>query len=281
MKSKGVLVTGASTGIGKATALYLDQKGFKVYAGIRKEKDAEKLNSESSNLLTPIMLDVTDEKSIHNVFETICNDFNSNFYGIVNNAGIGISGVLEATPIEDIRSVMEVNVIGLLAVTKTFIPLLKEVKGRIINIGSTSGYLAFPGSSAYTGSKFAVRAITDSLRLELKTFDIMVSLISPGAIESEIWDKSKSYKEKIRKSVDAKILEDYTALINFGDHILKEVKPIPAIEVAKKVADALESSNPKRYYYVGADCKAAVKFTKLPNSFIDSIILKKIQKFGV
>lgn len=281
MKSKSVLVTGASSGIGKATALHLDQKGYKVFAGVRKESDALTLKSESSKLLTPIILDVTDIESIENSYKLINEDSTNELLGIVNNAGIGISGVLEATPIKDIRSLMEVNVIGLLAVTKTFIPLLKEVKGRIINIGSTSSYLPFPGSSAYSGSKFAVRAITDSLRLELKTFDIMVSLISPGAIESEIWDKSKSYKEKIRKSMDVKILEDYKTLINFGEYILKEVKPIPAIEVAKTIADALKSSKPKRYYFVGADCKGAVKFTKFPHSFMDSMILKKIQKFGV
>ena len=280
MKNKSVLVTGSSTGIGKAIALHLDQKGYKVYAGVRNEKDAELLKSESSDLLTPIMLDVTDEKSIKEVFDTINNDSNSNFYGIVNNAGIGISGVLEATPISDVRNVMEVNVIGLLSVTKTFIPLLKEAKGRIINIGSTSGYLTFPGGSVYAGSKFAVRAITDALRLELKHLGISVSLISPGAVESEIWNKSKSYKEKIRKSVNPQVFEDYKTLINFGESILKEVKPIPAIEVAKTVADALESPKPKRYYYVGSDCKAAVKFAKLPHSLMDSLILKKIQKFG-
>lgn len=281
MNCESVLITGSSTGIGKATALHLDRKGYKVYAGVRKEMDAEILSSETSDLLTPIMLDVTDEKSIKDVFDTINNDSNSTFYGLVNNAGIGISGVLEATPISDVRKVMEVNVIGLLALVQKFIPLLKKSKGHIINIGSTSSYLSIPGGSVYAGSKFAVRAITDALRLELKQFGISVSLISPGAIESEIWNKSRLYKDKIRKSADPQILDDYNALIKFGESILEKVKPIPAVEVAKSVATALCSSKPKRYYYVGSDCKAAAKFAKLPNSLKDKIILKKNQKFGV
>ena len=280
MKNRSVLVTGSSTGIGKATALYLDKEGYKVYAGIRKESDRIKLKSESSNLLTPIMLDVTKISSIENAIEEIGNDTTHPLYGIVNNAGIGISGVLEAIDIEDIRQLMDVNVIGLIALTKRSIPLLKKSKGRIINIGSTSSYLSIPGGSIYAGSKFAVRAVTDALRLELKHFGISLSLVSPGAVESEIWNKSKEYKNKIRKSADPQILEEYKILIKFGESIIRNVKPIPAIEVAKSVANALDSSKPKRHYYVGSDCKAAAIFSKLPNSIKDKLILKKIQKLG-
>jgi short-subunit dehydrogenase len=160
------------------------------------------------------------------------------------------------------------------------IPLLKKSKGRILNIGSTSSYLSIPGGSVYAGSKFAVRAVTDALRLELKHFGISVSLVSPGAVESEIWKKSKAYKDKIRNSAGHQILEDYKILIKFGESIIEKVKPIPAIEVAKSVAIALGSVKPKRYYYVGSDCKAAANFAKLPNSLKDKIILKKIQKLG-
>ena len=199
---------------------------------------------------------------------------------MVNNAGIGISGVLEALEIEDVRKLMDVNVIGLLALTKRSIPLLKKSIGHIINIGSTSSYLSIPGGSVYAGSKFAVRAITDALRLELKHFGISVLFISPGAVESEIWNKSREYKDKIRKSADPKIFEDYKTLIKFGQNMVEKVKPIPAIEVAKSVATALTSSKPNRYYYVGSDCKAAAKFSKLPGSLKDKIILKKIQKLG-
>lgn len=280
MKNKSVLISGSSSGIGKACALYLDRLGYKVYAGVRKESDAENLLSESSEGLKPVILDVTDSESIDNTFSEIESDSESEFFGLVNNAGIGISGVLEAIEIEDTRKLMDVNVIGLLALTKRSIPLLKKSKGQIINIGSTSSYLSIPGGSVYAGSKFAVRAITDALRLELKHFGISVSLISPGAVESEIWNKSREYKDKIRKSADPKIFKDYELLIKFGQSMIERVKPIPAIEVAKSVADALCSSKPKRYYYVGSDCKAAAKFSKLPGLLKDKMILKRIQKFG-
>jgi short-subunit dehydrogenase len=175
---------------------------------------------------------------------------------------------------------MEVNVIGLLTVTKSFIPLLKLSKGRIINIGSTSGFLAFPGSSAYSGSKFAVRAITDSLRNELKFFDIYVSLVSPGAVKSEIWNKSKTYKEKIRKSVSKDILNDYEVFTKYGEKLLQETRPISPNEVARAVYHALSSNKPKIYYNVGSDCKMAIRIAKLPKSLLDKLILGRIKKFG-
>jgi short-subunit dehydrogenase len=280
MKNKSVLITGSSTGIGRACALYLDKKGYKVYAGIRKESDSESLKSESSELLTPIILDVTDIKSIENSYKFINDDSTHELFGIVNNAGIGISGVLEAISVNDVRNLMEVNVIGLMAVTKTFIPLVKSTKGRIINIGSTSSFFSSPGASAYSASKFAVRAISDSLRLELKHLGITVSLVAPGAVESEIWNKSKSYKEKVRQSVSPDILKDYSTIINFGDKLLDKIKPIPAIVVAKTVEHAITSKKPKRYYLVGSDCKAAVRASKLPKILLDSIILKHIQRLG-
>jgi short-subunit dehydrogenase len=278
--NKAILITGASTGIGKACALYLDKLGFKVYAGVRKQADGDILKEKASDKLTPIILDVTDAGSIENAVSTIEKENNHEIYGLVNNAGIGISGVLEVTPVTEIRKLMEVNVIGLLAVTQAMIPLLRKSKGRIINIGSTSSLLAFPGASAYSASKFAVRAITDSLRLELKLLGMSVILVAPGAVESEIWDKGKAYKEKLRKTVKPEIAELYAQLIKFGDKLNAELNKIPASEVAKVVADALTSAKPKYYYYVGSDAKGAAKVSKLPKRLLDWMILKRIQKLG-
>ena len=275
-----ILITGASTGIGKACAVYLAKKGFTVYAGVRKETDAENLKSICSERIRTVILDVTVPKLIADSLNIIENETDGKLFALINNAGIGRSGVLEALPIEEIRKVMEVNVIGLMAMTKAMIPLLRKNKGRIINIGSTSSFLSFPGASAYAGSKFAVRAITDSLRLELNPFGVSVSLVAPGAIESEIWKKSKSYKEKLRKNISPQIINDYKTVINFGDKLLEKVKPIPADEVAKSVEHALTAKKPKRYYYVGADCKGVVKFSKLPMSLTDKILLKQIKKLG-
>ena len=278
--NKTIVITGTSTGIGKASALHLDKMGFKVYACVRKQVDGDNLKMEASDRLTPIILDVTDEESINSAANIIEKETDGKLFGLVNNAGVGIGGTLEVTPVKEIRNLMEVNVIGLLAVTKAFIPMLRKSKGRIINIGSTSSLLAFPGASAYSASKFAVRAITDSLRLELKPFGISVILVAPGAVESEIWKKGKVYKNEMRKNVKPEIAQLYTQLIKFGDKLNAELKKIPAIEVAKDVAHALTSEKPKLYYFVGKDAKGAAKATKFPKSFLDWIIMKRIQKLG-
>jgi len=150
---KTILITGTSTGIGKACALYLDKLGFKVYAGVRKQADGDNLKKEASDRLTPIILDVTDENSISKAANIIEKETVGELFGLINNAGIGRGGVLEATPVVEIRNLMEVNVIGLMAVTQVFIPMLRKSKGRIVNIGSTSSLLAFPGASAYSASQ--------------------------------------------------------------------------------------------------------------------------------
>jgi short-subunit dehydrogenase len=247
---KSVLITGASTGIGKACALYLDNQGFMVFAGVRNQEDKKKLIKEGSDKLKPVILDVEKEDTIVDAYNMISNETEYPLFGLVNNAGIGIGGVLEATPTEEIRKVMEVNVIGLHAVTKAFLPLLRINSGRIINIGSISSFVASPGAGTYAASKFAVRAISDSLRLELKPFGMFVSLVAPGPVESAIWKKSKAYRERLRKSVDPGITNAYSLFVKISDIIDDLINPVPAIEVAKVVAHGLTSKKPKYVYVV-------------------------------
>jgi NAD(P)-dependent dehydrogenase (short-subunit alcohol dehydrogenase family) len=278
--NKAIVITGTSSGIGKACALHLDKIGFKVYAGVRRQADGDNLKKDASEILTPIILDVTNDDSISAAVSIIKKETGGNVFGLINNAGIGRGGALEATPVAEIRKLLGVNVIGLMAVTQAFIPMLRKSKGRIINIGSTSSLLAFPGASAYSASKFAVRAITDSLRLELKSFGMSVILVAPGAIESAIWEKGRAYKEEMRKTVKPEIAELYAPLRKFGDRLNDEVKKISADEVAKAVTQAFTSKKPKRYYIVGNDAKSAVKAAKFPKGLLDWIILKRIKKLG-
>jgi NAD(P)-dependent dehydrogenase (short-subunit alcohol dehydrogenase family) len=278
--NKIVLITGTSTGIGRACALHLVELGFTVYAGVRTSKDAQALKEEASDLLKPIILDVSDESSISKAATQISSETDGRLDGLINNAGIGLGGALEVTPLEKIYKLIHVNVIGVLAVTKTFIPMLRESKGRIINIGSTSAYLAFPGISVYAASKFAVRAFTDALRLELHHLGIKVILLSPGAIESAIWDKGQAYRKALRENVNPDIAALYGPLLRFGDSLYTDLKRLPALEVARAAADALTNKRPKRYYIVGKDAKGAKKATYLPTALLDRIILKRIEKFA-
>jgi NAD(P)-dependent dehydrogenase (short-subunit alcohol dehydrogenase family) len=279
-KKKVIVITGTSSGIGKACALYLDKIGYKVYAGVRNRIDGDKLKKEASGDLEPILLDVTDSLSIRTATDLIEREAEEGVFGLINNAGIGRGGALEVTPVKEIQKLMNINVIGLMAVTQAFIPLIRKQNGRIINIGSTSSLLAFPGASAYSASKFAVRAISDSLRLELKPFGVSVILIAPGAIESKIWDKGKAYKEEMRKLVKPQIAELYAPLRRFGDRLNEQIKKIPALEVAKVVANSLSKNKPKSFYIVGSDAKIAAKAARLPKSILDWMILKRIQKLG-
>jgi NAD(P)-dependent dehydrogenase (short-subunit alcohol dehydrogenase family) len=277
---KAILITGTSSGIGRSCALHMDQLGYRVFAGVRKKEDGDHLLNETSERLQPVLLDVTDQNSIQLAVELIGKETDGKLFGLINNAGIGRGGALEATPLEEIQKLMDVNVIGLMAVTKACIPMIRKAKGRIINIGSTANYLAIPGSSVYAASKFAVKAFTDAMRLELKPFDIDVILVSPGAVESAIWEKGLLYRKRLREVVDPEIAELYAPLRRFGDRIYKEIKPIPAMEVAKTVAMAFDSGIPKRYYIVGKDAKGAAKAAKLPKWLLDRIILKRIEKLS-
>jgi NAD(P)-dependent dehydrogenase (short-subunit alcohol dehydrogenase family) len=277
-RKKAILITGSSSGIGKATALHLDALGYTVYAGIRKEEDGQLLQQEASDRLIPIILDVADATSIAAAAERIAGESDGALFGLVNNAGIGRGGALETMAIDEIRMLFEINVIGLLAVTKAFIPMLQKAEGKLVNIGSTASFMAFPGAGAYSGSKFAVRAITDSLRLELKPFGVSVVLVAPGAVESRIWEKGEAYIKQMRENLDPQIAEKYQSLRAFGDKLRAELKKIPAKEVAGVIEIALTAAKPKAYYMVGSDAKGAAKAAKFPKRLLDWMILKKIEQ---
>ena len=275
---KSILITGASSGIGKVCSLHLDNLGFKVFAGVRKEEDGEKLRSDATDKLEPLILDVTDEMLITSAMERISNESEYPFFGLVNNAGIGISGVFEATTVAEFRRLMEVNLIGLHAMTFASLPLLRKNRGRIVNIGSSAGFIAAPGGGAYAASKFAVRAYSDSLRTEVAPFGMEVSLVAPGAIESDIWAKNAAYKKEFRKTVSPELKEAYLPFIRYGEKILKEIKPLPTIKVANAVEKALTAKKPKALYLVGPDAKKAFYFSGYPKRALTKIFLKQIMK---
>ena len=262
---QAVVVTGASSGIGKAIALELDACGFQVFAGVRKQEDCIAFSREASSKLKPVFLDVTDESSIAAAVETVAGATNGRLCGLVNNAGVGLGGPLELVPIAETRKLMEVNVIGLLATTKAFAPLIRKGCGRIVNIGSLAGLIAIPGASAYAASKFAVQAITDSLRLELAPFGIDVTIVDPGAIESALWEKGRAQKKAILDAAPQELMDLYAPLIEIGRQLGENPRDIlPASRVAKEVVHALSSSNPKTRYLVGPGARKAAKLARMP-----------------
>ena len=161
--ARAVVITGASTGIGAACAFHLDRLGFTVFAGVRKPEDGARLQQSGSDRLIPILLDVTDQPSIQRSIEIVSERVGvTGLYGLVNNAGIAVSAPLEAIPLPDLRRQLEVNVIGQVAVTQAFLTLIRQARGRIVNMGSIAGRSTIPLMGAYSASKFALEAITDA-----------------------------------------------------------------------------------------------------------------------
>jgi NADP-dependent 3-hydroxy acid dehydrogenase YdfG len=277
-KTQAIVVTGASTGIGKATVLHLDKLGFKVFAGVRKEADGQALKKEASNNLTPIFLDVTDSDSIAAAVDTVAKETGGELYGLVNNAGVSLNGPLELVPASDIKQLMDVNVLGLLAVTKAFLPLLRQSKGRIINISSGHGLVAVPDKSVYAASKFAVQAITDSLRVELRPFDVSVSSIVVGKVDTAVLGKIIADRDKMIEAAPPEVVKLYSPLVEFFNKEVKELPGIPAIEVGKIVAQALTTEKPKAQYLIGPGAKKMKNLARLPVGLRDWLIVKAIYK---
>ena len=266
MASKGaVVITGASTGIGEACALHLDKLGYCVFAGIRKAADGESLRQRASERLVPVRLDISDETEIgqaaRNVIEALGG---GGLAGLVNNAGIVVGGMLEYLPLDSLRHQLEVNVIGQIAVTQAFLPSLRKGRGRIVNIGSVSGLISSPFTGAYCASKFALEALTDSLRLELRPWKMYVSIVEPGFIHTPLVSKSLGAAEELRAQLSAEALQLYGAAIRtVGKAIEREsAKAASTDVVVKAVVHALTARPPRTRYVVGAQSSFQINLAR-------------------
>jgi NAD(P)-dependent dehydrogenase (short-subunit alcohol dehydrogenase family) len=260
--SGAVVVTGASTGIGRATALFLDQRGYRVFAGIRKEADAEELRRQGSDRLTPIRLDVTESDSIEAARQQVAEAVGEEgLVGLVNNAGVGGGGPIEFMPLDELRDTLEVNLVGQVAVTQAFIPLIRRAKGSIVFIASIGGRVASPFMSPYNTSKFGIEALGESLRHELRPWEIDVVVVEPGSIDTQIWSKGN---EQIRERVE-ELPEDARRLYGrqlsrFGEVINETAsRGIPPEKVAEVIHKAIASDNPRHRYLVGTDAKIGAR----------------------
>ena len=273
---RGVVVTGASTGIGAACALHLDRLGFTVFAGVRNITDAATLQRQGASGLIPLLLDVTDEVLIKKA-QVIVSEYvgNNGLYGLVNNAGIAVVGPLEAVPIPDLRRQLEVNVIGQIAVTQAFLPLIRQARGRIVNMGSIAGRGAMPLMGPYAASKFALEAMTDALRLELQQWGIGVSIVEPGAIATPIWEKSGKDAADLEAAMPRELLSMYAMLVAAVRKVVGEAsaRAIAAETVAQAVEHALTAPRPKTRYLVGTDAKLRALMIKLlPDRLSDAVL---------
>lgn len=275
-----VVITGASTGIGEACALHLDQLGFQVFAGVRKASDGEALQRQASTRLRALSLDVKDSEGIARAAEVVGQAVGrAGLAGLVNNAGIVVAGMTEFLPLAQFREQLEVNVVGLVAVTQAFLPLLRKFPGRIVNIGSSSGLLATPFLGAYVASKFALEGLTDALRQELCPWAIQVSIVEPGNIKTPIWEKSLEAARQILDQLPKQAHELYgPAIAVVREAALREAQAaIPALKVAEAVAHSLTAKKPKTRYTVGTDAKIQALLARfVPDRIRDGLIRRHL-----
>ena len=278
MAEKGVVITGSSTGIGEAAALHLDALGFRVFAGVRKTSDGENLARRASRHLTPIMLDVTDSEAIAATVSQVTQQMGENgLAGLVNNAGIGIAAPLEFIPIAEYRRQLEVNLIGQLAVTQAYLPLLRQGHGRIVMISSISGRVATPFLGPYACSKWALEALSDSLRRELLPWGLQVSVIQPGRIATPIWKKSLKAAEELSSRLDPGAEAFYGEAMRFNlESATRRRGGASPQRVAEVIAQALTSPRPKTRYLVGWDVRlGALLAWLLPDRWMDSLLARQ------
>ena len=270
-----VLVTGTSTGIGRATALHLDQLGFRVFASVRKESDADALRAEASERLTPILLDVTEPDAIcraqQEVYEAVGE---SGLSGVVNNAGIVFLSPLECAPVDDVRRLFEVNAFGMLAVTQAFLPLVRQAHGRIVNVSSAASLFVIPFHGPYSASKLAVDGFSDALRRELKPLGVKVSVISLGSIDTPIWDKGPDWSAQIVSRQPQEIMEGYNQGYRKIWKMFKQSgqSGIAPDVAARAVAHALTAKQPKRYYLVGKEAYMLSFIRMMPRVLQDWLV---------
>jgi NAD(P)-dependent dehydrogenase (short-subunit alcohol dehydrogenase family) len=254
---KSVVVTGASSGIGRACALHLASKGYRVFAGIRSEDAAKAIQTESGGALTPLFIDVTSESSLSAAAEAVLRGCGGEgLHGVVCNAGITVAGPFEVLPMEAIRRQIDVNVLGQISTVKAFLPQLRLSKGRIVFMGSILGRLPAPFLGAYSCAKFALEAAADSLAMELSDWGISVSILEPGNVATPIWGKSReaffTIAEKNASAWDLysgrrESFEKAVSLFTSGG--------IPPIRVARVVEKVLSAKRPRARYLVGWDAK--------------------------
>jgi len=266
MSARTVFVTGASTGIGRATVVRLARDGYQVIAGVRRPSDAP---TEAAD---HVVIDLADPDSITTACKEVIARTDDGLAALVNNAGINVNGPFEVLSLDEWRRQFEVNLFGHLAVTKELLPSLLATGGRIVTVGSIGGRFSAPFLAPYSASKFAVRAWVDALRIELAPHGVKVVLVEPGAVATEIWGKGNAHADTI---VDGMTEEQQ---LRYGKQItaarkrasFAESHAVKADVAAAVIAKALSARNPRGRYLVGADARVQAAVSILPTRLLDA-----------
>lgn len=274
MYDKTIFITGASRGIGRATALLLDEHRYQVFAGVRSQRDADALRATASERLQPVLFDLLDPESIRAAVAHVLPQLEAHgLHLLINNAGLAVPSPVEFIPLDDLCYQFEVNVFGTIALTQTLIPALRRGQGRIINVSSIAGRVTAPMLGAYSASKFALEALTDALRLELHPWGIQVVSIQPGVIRTDFGASALQRADALLPRIPDTIHDLY------GKTIAKERERatlsgqgIPPEDVAKVILKAAQARHPRTRYLVGRDARL-IAFLRvlLPDALLDRL----------
>jgi NAD(P)-dependent dehydrogenase (short-subunit alcohol dehydrogenase family) len=275
---KSVVITGSSTGIGRACALMLDRNGFRVFAGVRKKADGDALRSAASRSLTPVQIDVTDPASIQAMAEEVTSETgDAGLHGLVNNAGTALPCPIEYLPLDGFRHQLEVNLVGPLAVTKALLPVLRKGQGRVVNVTSAAGRAGVPLMAPYVSAKHGLEGLSDVMRLEFRQLGIQVAVIEPGFVGTAMGGKLQRDTEGVIGSLPDDGRRRYgPGLATLAEEISQHAATgSPPEVIAKAVLHALTSKRPLTRYPSGVGAKRMLFMRRiLPDRQFDRIILR-------
>lgn len=278
--TKAVLVTGASSGIGRATSLRLDRKGYRVFAGVRRDEDRVALMSDGSHRLVPLFLDVTRVDMVKDATSQLEEALGDDgLYALVNNAGVVVAAPLEFVPLDEVREQFEVHVTGPLALVQALLPLLRRAEGRIVNVGSNSGTVSTPFTGPYNASKAALRAMTDALRIELSPWGIGVSIIEPGTVHTPMWREALGGIQRLEQRLPPHATALYGPVFTKMQAFIQGVRGVPPDTVAAVIEAALRARRPRPYYPVGLDARLRLVLERLPTRVRDFLIASQLPEY--
>ena len=266
-----MLITGAARGIGRATTLRLAGAGWNVIAGVRRAHDGEALAAASPGQISWIELDVTDGGAI----DAIDAKLPATLDAVVNNAGVFVGGPIEAVPLAELRRMLEINLVGTLAVTQAVLPRLRSSRGRIVFVSSLSGRVVTPMFGAYAASKFALEATADALRIELAPWGIRIAVIEPAQTDTDLWRHADADFDAAVASLTPRSRELYARhLAGFRKTIPRSQKLAAPVEgVAACIEQALTAKRPRARYVVGAPARAqALIASVIPQPLLDRLL---------
>jgi NAD(P)-dependent dehydrogenase (short-subunit alcohol dehydrogenase family) len=269
---RNVLVTGASGGVGSALTQALAGDGWRVFAAARTPESISETRS-----VVPVQLDLTEEDSVHRAAAFVSERAgDEGLAGLVNNAGVIVQGPLELVPVHALRRQFEVNVVGQMAVTQAFLPVLRRARGTVVNVGAATGRVTVPMAGPISASKTALESLTDALRMELRHQGVVVTIVEPGSMQTAIFEKAAASGAADGFAGTAATQRLYARALAAAEAAMADMKPAPVDGLVKTIVKALSARRPEPRYVVGRDAGQLVMLRRFPQGLRDRLLMRAV-----